>query len=368
MLKYYRPLPLPNNHTSDIELQIFNQERIKESKALQEVILILIPENLISVPLNLIESEPCIQQTIQKSLQEARLDDERLRIERSFIPHIVIYIPNTLKGKQFLKIAKAIGDIPLHAPVVPKNQNQGYWLKTLHYFWQARGVVLAHQLLGLIQDPLEYEGVFSSRLPFTSIHNLKLHKDIDIARFQVLVRGQRIIKQWTQQNGISYPFSHPLELFLEILKQEFLIAWDLSPCNLEANWLRKDLQRANFTTRVRICEEGIWQESPLDTALDIKWKQEYLEYLHTAGGWNNYWILAMQGQLQRNGKYNKHLEPYLEAYSNAARNCREIFVDEFDWRGGQPFKKLVKGQKVTNSPQQIQGSVNSFGYIQWFYP
>ncbi|MBN3892785.1 MAG: hypothetical protein HWQ43_27860 [Nostoc sp. JL31] len=364
MFKYYLSLSYPYEDLSDIELQTLVERFFQPSEALQELPLIVIPEYLLSLSVEMKQQHPFIKQAIQEWLEYARKDDECLRIERRWIPHTPVYIPNTSKGKQFFKIAKAIGEIPLTASVLPKNQNQGYWLKTLNYFWQARGVVLAQQMLGLMEDPLEKGGIFSNRLPLTSLNNLKLIRELDIACFQVLARGQRIIQQWAAQNEITYPFSKPLELFVEILKQDFLVTWQLGPCNRSWQWIPKQKQRDYLVTRAYLLREGIWQESLFDSAYDCKRKQEYLEYLQGAG-WNGYWILAMRSQMQRTGKYNKHLEPYLEAYLNAFIESKELCVDEFDWRSGQPYKKRVNGQQITNSPGQVQGIVDSLGYIQW---
>lgn len=358
----WNPLSFQSEHLSDVELQTLVKQYFKVPKALQELPLILIPKHLLPLSVEMKQQHPFIHQAIQEWLDIARRDDEFLRIERRLIPHIPVYIANTSKGQQFFKIAKAIGDIPLTASVVPKNQNQGYWLKTLHYFWQARGVVMAQQLLGLIQNPLEEGGVFIHHFPDTTINNLKLTKEIDIACFRILVRGQRIIKQWAQKNEINYAFSNPLELFIEILKQNFLVAWYLRPCNQNWTWITRKKQRENIADRAYMLKKLIWQESPFDNYYYCKKKQQYLDYLQGAG-WDGYWILAMRGQI--NARYNKHLELYLGDYLSAFIQGKELFVDEFDWRSGQPYKKREKNGKITNRPQQIQGIVDLCGYILW---
>ncbi|WP_375470161.1 hypothetical protein [uncultured Nostoc sp.] len=347
---------------SDTEFQTLAEQYIQADKALQELSLILIPEHFLPLSVEMKQQHPFIQQAIQEWLNVARKDDERLRIERRLIPHIPVYIPNTLKGQQFFKIAKTIGDIPLTASVVPKNPNQGYWLKTQHYFWQARGVTIAQQLLGLMQDPLVEGGVLVDRLPYTTINNLKLSKEIDIACFRILVRGQRNIKLWATENKINYQFSKPLELFIEILKQDFLVAWHLGPYNQNSEWITKKTQRDNIATRTYLLKEGIWQESSIDNAYYSKKKEEYLKYLQEAG-WNTYWILAMRSQIA--ARHNKHLEPYLEDYLSAFIRGKELFVDEFDWRSGQPYKKREKNGKITNSPRKVEGTVNLLGFILW---
>ncbi|MDZ8086092.1 MAG: hypothetical protein RMY16_11095 [Nostoc sp. DedQUE12b] len=136
----------------------------------------------------------------------------------------------------------------------------------------------------------------------------------------------------------------------------------MRPCNQSWTWITRKKQRENIADRACLLKKGIWQESPFDSYYYSKKKQQYLDYLQGAG-WDGYWILAMRGQI--NARYNKHLEPYLEDYLSAFIQGKELFVDEFDWRSGQPYKKRVNGQQITNSPGQVQGIVDPLGYIQW---
>ncbi|MEH1931690.1 hypothetical protein [Nostoc sp.] len=126
--------------------------------------------------------------------------------------------------------------------------------------------------------------------------------------------------------------------------------------------MTKKTQRDNIATRAYLLKETIWQESSLDNAYYLKRKEEYLKYLQEAG-WNTYWILAMRSQIT--SRYNKHLELYLENYLNAFIQGKELFVDEFDWRSGEPYQKREKNGKITNSPRKVKGTVHPLGYIMW---
>lgn len=144
-------------------------ERVFEKpKALQELPLILTPEHLFNTPREIRRRLDKIKSALDIWISRAKEDDELLRIERRWIPFVEIYIPNTSEGNRFFTIAKAIGEIPMVAGVIPRNQNQGYWLKTLHYFYQARGVLFAYKLLGVIPNPLDSQGLFNEYLPETS--------------------------------------------------------------------------------------------------------------------------------------------------------------------------------------------------------
>lgn len=114
MLNVYYPLSWSDKNFDDIELQSLAERFIQPNKALQELPLILIPEYLLSLSFDMKRQHPLIRQSTQEWLEYAKKDDERLRIERQWIPHTPVYIPNTCKGKQFFKIAKVICDIPLN--------------------------------------------------------------------------------------------------------------------------------------------------------------------------------------------------------------------------------------------------------------
>jgi hypothetical protein len=218
---------------------------------LQELPLILVP----TWPLpSLIEAD------IETWLKQAHLEDQRLRIERRVIPHTPILIPDTAKGQQLFNLAKAIADIPLEAAVFPTNQNQGYWFKTLHYYWQAQGVVIAQRLLGVISDPLAQDGVLTERLADQNLAFLRLSRDIDRACFRLLVRGSRWIKAWASKKNIPYPFKSPQELFLELLKERFLLMWQLGPLSSEKKPLSKAQQREHFAVRLRLLKQSPWLE------------------------------------------------------------------------------------------------------------
>src|SRR4028119_678749 len=117
---------------------------------------------------------------------KAKEEDLRLSIERPLIPTSEIYIPNTPIGRRFFNIAKAIGEIP-SLEIIPTNPNQAYWLKTLHYYWQAKGVLFAYKLLGVIANPIEEQGVLWRYLPKTLLLDLDLDTNIDYSHFKLLV-------------------------------------------------------------------------------------------------------------------------------------------------------------------------------------
>lgn len=343
---------------SDIELQAIATRYFEPTKALQELPLILIPQHLAELSIEELYQQPSVQQAIQQWLDLAHWDDQRLMIERLLIPYTPILISNTPKGRQFFKLAKAIADIPVRASIVPKNQNQAYWWKTLHYCWQAAGVMFAEKLLGIMPHLLGKQGILDQHLPVNSLQNLDLLTDIDLACFRLLVRGQRIIHQQAVRQAIVYPFRHPFELLLEIQQQDFQIAWGFGPTNPDSEWLTKQEQRQAINTRIRLLQ-NTWQDSAPETLDELVHIKNYISYLRQVG-WSGNWILALQSQ--QSGQFNPHIEPYMEAYIEALRHGKALFVDEFEWRTGQPYQK-----RTTNNPLPLQGGISLQGYLTWYW-
>lgn len=349
----FKPPPV-NSTLSQSELQTWSEQVFERPRTLQDLPLILVPPNLLSLPTEHWRTSPAIQSAIQILLEQAKLDDERLRIERRLIPHTPIYIPDTSEGQQFFRLAKAIADIPLNAPILPKNWNQACWLKTLHYYWQARGVVIAQRLLGVIPDPLEEPEVLRERLSERNLECLSLSSAVDVACFHLLTHGEHYIKQWAGKKQIAYPFATPSDLFLELLKEEFLITWQLGPGNSERNALSKSKQRDNLAVRVRLLKREPWLEGTGARQDYNTVDQEYLQYLQSAD-WSGYWLLAL-----RPNSYKERIATHWDAYVQALRQGKELTVDTLDWLNGKPFYR-----PTSNPHQTVEGSIDLLGYIHW---
>ncbi|MBD2023815.1 hypothetical protein [Leptolyngbya sp. FACHB-711] len=344
-----------NSPLSQAELQTWAEQVFERPRTLQELPLILVPPNLLSLPTGHWKTSPAIQSAIQNWLEEAGLDDERLRLERQLIPHAPIYLPDTSEGQKFFRLAKAIADIPLNALILPKNQDQGYWLKTLHYYWQARGVVIAQQLLGVIPDPLGESGVLRERLSDQNLECLRLSSAIDIACLQLLTHGELYIQRWAKKNQVAYPFETPGDLFLELLREDFLVIWQLGPGNQEES-LSKAKQRDNLAVRVRLLRQSPWLNKQGNRQDYNPTEQEYLQYLQQAG-WSGHWLLALRPHM-----YEQRIEADWEAYTRALSKGKELTVSLLDWLRGEPFAR-----PMSNSHRGVEGTLDLLGYIRWIW-
>jgi len=344
--------------TTEQDKRAFAERILQRQPALLELPLILVPEHLLHIPEEFCQHSPVVIAALNEWMTKAKEEDLRLNIERPWIPKAEIYIPNTPIGKRFFNIAKAIGEIP-SVDIIPKNQNQAYWLKTLHYFWQAKGVLFAYKILGVIDNPIQEQGVLCRYLPETLLKNLDLDTNIDLACFKLLVRGGRYIRKWAAAQGIPYPFNNPMELFLEIQKQSFLMSWLISPCDSEPDWLSNAQQRDNISARIRLLKKKPWLKTAAMRQPYSEMEQAYLDFLKKVG-WYSYWLLALRDHFDKEQFEEKQISGHWQDYIKALRAGKELFVSEFDWRAGQPYKT-----KTTSKVQRVEGFIDLLGYVRW---
>ena len=347
--------------TTEQDKRAFAERILQRQPALLELPLILVPEHFLLVPEEFRQQEAVVISALNRWMTRAKEEDLRLNIERPWIPTAEIYIPDTLRGKRFFKIAKVIGKIPSTLNIVPKNQNQAYWLLTMRYFWQARGVLFAHKLLGVIPNPIEEQGVLLRYLPSTSIKNLELITDIDVACFKLLVRRGRYIRNWAATNKIRYPFKSPMDLFLKIQRQSFLLSWKVGPDDSELDWLSNAQQRDNISARIRLLKQKRWLEPAAVRQPYLEMKQAYVDFLQQVS-WYGCWLLVLRDHFDNKHWEKNLLSAHWQDYINALKAGKELFVSEFDWRGGQPYKT-----KTTSKVQRVEGFIDLLGYIHWVW-
>ena len=345
--------------TTEQDKKAFAERILQRQPALLELPLILVPEHLLHVPEEFRQHSAVVISALNRWMTRAKEEDLRLNIERPWIPKAEIYIPDTPIGLKFFKIAKAIGKIPSTLKIVPKNQNQAYWLLTMRYFWQATGVLFAHKLLGVIPNPIEEQAVLSRYLPSTSLKNLELITNIDLACFKLLVKGKPYIRNWAATQEIHYPFKSPMELFLKIQRQSFLLSWKVGPCDSEPNWLSNAQQRDNISARIRLLKKKPWLKTAAMRQPYSDMEQAYIDFLKKIG-WYSYWLLALRDHFNNKHWEKNLLSAHWQDYINALKAGKELFVSEFDWRGGQPYKT-----KTTSKVQRVEGFIDKLGYIHW---
>lgn len=349
-----------------IELLLENSLIPREiTKSLLEIPLILLTDALPQNP-------AIINQALDAWMKQAQESDKQLKFKRPYIPYAAVYIPDTPNSLDFFNLAKAIGEIA-YPYLTPDNHNQAGWMKTMHYYWQAQGVLLAYKIFGVIPNPVAPNGVLSRYLPDTSVKNLKLSTEIHLACYHLIHQGESQIKAWAAAEGKPYNFSTPTDLFLEILQQEFSTHLLLCPLSLETQWLDKHTQRENLSARIRLLAKNPWSEKkhkkrkfpeiqPKVSALrprSLSYQEaegQYLKFLKQSD-WYGGWLLA----LREHDPWGP-LAPLWENYLQALRAGKDLFIDEFDWRAGHPYKAYS-----TSRSCPVEAGFDSEGHICWFW-
>ena len=355
-----RKFEVPNwiEGLDNIDLQILIDQFFEPCPCFKEIFLLLIPPHLLHFPDEFKYSHPLIRSRLQNCLERSRQEDELYRVERRFIPHVPIYLPDNPKGRQFVRIAQAIASIPNELNAIPKNEAQGYWLRTIRQFWQARGVVLAYKLTGIIPNPIGKGGVLYPHLSESIAQEIHLLTEIDLALFKLLVRGQRIIKRWSLRHYKQYPFQQPLDLFLEIFSESLQYYWESRPMNIGSIWETRQDQRAEIKDQIFVLEEMIWVEQPFGKSDRLKRKcQDYIDYLQQAG-WSGRWILALRSH--PSVPYHPHFDTAIYEWVKAIQHGQDLFVDLINWRGGQPYQKVS-----TNNPKLLKKYQALLGNLLW---
>lgn len=343
---------------TEIELQEMVGQNFEAPPCLKEIPLLLIPPSLLDFPDELKPRHPLIQAKLQTWLNRARQEDELYRVERRFIPNIPIYLPDNPKGRQFFRIAHAIASIPNELNAIPKNEYQGYWLRTIRQSWQARGVVLAYKMTGVIPNPIGKGGALFPHLSESTAEEIHLLTEIDLALFKLLVRGQQIIKRWSLRHHGQYPFQQPLDLFLKILSESLQCYWESQPMNSGSIWKTRQDQRAEIKDQLSIFEEMIWVEQPFGESDRLKHKcQDYVDYLQQAG-WSGRWILALRSH--PSVPYSPPFDTAIYEWFKAIQRGQDLYIDLINWRGGKPYQKAS-----TNNPKLLKNYQTLLGNLLW---
>ena len=259
-------------------------------------------------------------------------------------------------------------------------------------------------------DKFDRRGLFCRHLPYKSIRNLIRSTEINLARYRLIEAGFELLKTKAEAEGRTFNFPNHTELFLQILRDEFKTAWLSNPLNDDYQCATKKTQIENLTAKVRILEGKYWETGNITTkgkfnffrlkelSFDKEAKPNCLEYLK-ASDWSGYWLYIFydlhQQLLSRNDGSEKHLNrerkhyarlaeenqwlnlpvseippEYLEGYVymlwrdylKVYKKHKNIFIDEFDWLAGSPFKS-----RTTNNRQQVLAQIDNRGYIHWVW-
>lgn len=337
------------------EQRVWLAKRVKCPPALQEIPLLLVPQKQLSLSRELHEKYPEIIAALTKWQQLAWRDDARLFIRRHWIPFVEAYLPDTEDGRETYQIAKEMGAIPRQCDIIPTNQNQRFWLKTLHYLWQVIGLLFAQQLSKLPQDLLQ-ENIdrLHQYLPEPSLNNAVHIAASDWALYQAIEKNFEYLQNHSFDEMQRTTFSTPWSLFKAIQIESFQTGWEIGPAGSEINGVSQDQQREYLHTKSYLIENRPWLEGKqVKKGLRRPYREAekaFINYLEEDG---------LYGQIILSLRSKPH-SAELEDYAKSIRKHKDAYLDDCQWRNGQPYI-----YKVTSSPQPVEAKVNAYGSIQW---
>jgi hypothetical protein len=325
--------------------------------ALQEIPLLLVPQRHILLPKEHLQTRSEIISALKAWQQLARQDDMRLLIRRPWIPFVEAYFPDTEAGRETYQIAKDIGAIPRQCGIVPTNQNQRFWLKTIHYLWQAQGLLFAQKLSKLSNDLLQ-ENIDRLRqyLSEQSFKNAVHIAETDFALYQAIIENFEYLKTNSFDRRQQQTFSTPWLLFKAIQKEICQTGWKIGPAGSDINGVSQDQQKEYLHTKSYLIENKPWLEGKqVQKGLRRPYQEDeaaFTAYLKQGGLYGQI-ILALR---------SKPHSAELENYAKSIRQRKDAYLNDLQWRNGQPYK-----YKVTSSPQPVEGDVDFCGYIRWYW-
>lgn len=195
-------------------------------REMQEVVILLVSEASMSIPVNHRQGQADAISQLNDWRDLAHKDDIRLLIRRNWIPFIDVYLPNTAEGQVAYQRAKEIGAIPRQCEIIPKTQSQRYWMKTMHYLWQSKAILIA-QALSPPPSDITSENRESIRGSVTDKNwrNIEYIAATDLALYRTLEQDFDYLRQHLP----DFSFSTPWQLFCQLLKEDFINSWNIGP-------------------------------------------------------------------------------------------------------------------------------------------
>ena len=332
------------------------ERHIERPQVLQEVPLLRCPKRLLSLSRTDRQSCPDIIAALQRWLKTAAIDDIRLLIHRPWIPFVEVYFPEIGAGDKAYGIAQEIGALPRQCGIVPANQNQRFWLKTRHYLWQAKGVIFAQALCDL-PDAIRQDNLdaLHHSINRQSIENATRIAALDLAFYQAIERNFDYLREHSLDRAQQEAFPTPWLLFVALQQETVRTEWQLGPDSSEFNGISRDQQNDYLHTKSCLIEDKPWLEGQQvrkkhrnPYAVD---EAAFIEFSSQRGGLYGQVILALR---------SKPYSAELEAYAQTLRQHKDAYLDDFQWRGGKPYR-----YKVTSSLQPVEATVENFGHLQW---
>lgn len=284
-----------------------------------------------------------LERAIELGIERVKAEDQALGLQRNHIPFRLIRLPDTPQGRACLELAEKIRAVA-QFDLIPDNQTQALWMRSVQLYWQARAIRLANLVFQVIRDPLQPGGSLHEILPSQDLENLYLETDADKALYDLLEAGESLIKNWATTTNIGYPFSYFQELFIHILKARFKRTWQDETFSPTFSRPDKKLEKKHYRQWLKFFADYLD-----DKSLEKKYSQVLMDM-----GWEGYPMLALRQQKRK--PFDKLWKAFLETHRAAVK----LIDDDLHLKNSQPYQT-----KQTNQKAPIQGQLTKDGYIYW---
>ncbi|NEQ29603.1 MAG: hypothetical protein F6K04_01170 [Leptolyngbya sp. SIO4C5] len=334
-MSYSYQFPDRKNKFSDEEIQDLARRFFKTPKVLHDIVLVRVPIDDDNCPQVMRCRKEAQQESINHWQTKAREDDLCLRIERRWIPHKCVFVPDTEIGRKFQKMAVAIAQIPMQADVRPKNQNQAYWLKTQHYLYQARGLLMADEIFNSVVGNDHLRELLRNSVGLEETQKIEQLAAVDSALYQLIKAVTPKLCDETACCTIEAE-NNTLKFFVEIQKQTFIEGWNAGPENFEQTWVSLKDQEDYYLKQIRFLRK---LGEPLLPREEI-----YLEEIAQTG---QYWEVLSTAVLSDPWLFLDKYAKYIKALT-AAKNA---YISDISWHRGQPFKLERSQERAMFKPR-----------------
>ncbi|MGB7315481.1 MAG: hypothetical protein WA939_21310 [Nodosilinea sp.] len=336
--------------------QHYKDGSFESPEYLQEMPLVLVHEELFNSCTfddyrYELRKRPDARRQINERLRESREEDERLCIERDHIAFSELYLPNTENGNRFYQIAREYGKIPRDSEAaIPRTPEMAYWLKTLSCFYQARAIALAYCLYAVIPDPLVHpNGHLAEILPEPTRRNIFICTKSTVAWYKLLKAGWKHLK-----DSMPTSITTVEQLFLELEKHDFELAWKYGPGDSTYLWMSKDEQRYQLSDYRRLFCNKYWDTEGRRESFKTETKK-FKNDLAKSGLSGSVRLILMKEYQQLRPAFSRYYESLNSQNQNA-------YIDDFYWRKGTPYKSDKSCKRI-----QVKAGQHPLGYFEWIW-
>ncbi len=314
--------PQWKNDPSDEEHLTLARQRFELPHALHDIVLVRVLTDDANRPQSTHYWHIAQQVAVDCWYTQAKEYDAQLNINRRWIPYKCVFLPDTEAGRKFQDLAQSIGQVPMQAGIKPKNQNQGYWLKTLHHIYQAKGLLIANNIFSLLSGDNHPRKLLQDSVGHRETRKFEQLAAADAALYRLI---QAVAPSLELASSSANDERLVIQLLVDIQQQTFIDDWNAGPANSRSTWIPL---KAQTDWQVKLTH---FLKKLIDKAKLLPREKEYLEELARTG---TYWDILNAAISSDQADIEESYEHYVKAFVAGKPAC----IHDISWHRGQPHK------------------------------